>query len=190
MKKALLYLPLILTMSCADCGTITVSDDAGVTSSGALVINEFMARNATGITDENGAFEDWIELYNGSEADIDLEGYGLSDDRFTPAKYVFPAGININAGGYLVIFADAEPDEGPLHANFRLSGDGESLLLSNPEGEAVDQVSFGPQNQDRSEGRFPNATGPFLPLEQSSPAAANTAPGLPDAGVADVAQGA
>lgn len=172
---------VLLSNACAGCDPAQ-GQDAGPSEDG-VVINEYMARNVSTIADEAGVFEDWIELFNRGENDIDLAGFGLSDNLFEPAKYVFPEGVTIPAGGFLIVFADGEPDQGPLHANFRLSGSGESLLLTDALGESLDQLSFGPQNQDRSEGRFPNGSGAFFPLEDPSPAASNGEPGLPDAGV-------
>ena len=43
-----------------------------------VVINELMSDNVTAVADEAGEFDDWIELYNNSNAPIDISGYGLS----------------------------------------------------------------------------------------------------------------
>jgi uncharacterized repeat protein (TIGR02543 family) len=82
-----------------------------------LAINEIMASNATIISDEDGDFEDWIELYNfGTEA-IPLEGFGLSDNFDDPFKWVFPDVI-IQPGEFLLIWAsgkDKRPGQGELN---------------------------------------------------------------------------
>ena len=79
-----------------------------------LVINEIMASNASTIADEDGDYEDWIELYNfGTEA-IELEGYGLSDDYDNPYRWVFPE-VTINPGEYILVWAsgkDRRPADG------------------------------------------------------------------------------
>ena len=64
----------------------------------------------------------------------------------------------IEANGYLIIWADEDGNapEG-LHASFKLSADGESLSLASPDGtdnHIMDQVEFGPQEQDISLGRI------------------------------------
>jgi hypothetical protein len=41
--------------------------------------------------DEDGDFEDWIELLNRGTEPVDLEGWGLSDSRSNPFKWTFPA---------------------------------------------------------------------------------------------------
>ncbi len=57
-----------------------------------LVINEFMASNSQGLEDPNnpGSYPDWIELYNGSDAVISLNGLFLSDDVNNPMKWQIP----------------------------------------------------------------------------------------------------
>jgi hypothetical protein len=52
-----------------------------------IAINEVMASNATRIADEDGDYEDWIELYNYGSTPINLIGYGLSDDYVLPFKW-------------------------------------------------------------------------------------------------------
>ncbi|MBP7869806.1 MAG: lamin tail domain-containing protein, partial [Candidatus Hydrogenedentes bacterium] len=67
---------------------------------GGLVINEFMASNAAYMSDGDGDYEDWIELYNPGEETIYLAGYYLSDDEDNPFKWQFPAG-NENVAPHL-----------------------------------------------------------------------------------------
>lgn len=45
-----------------------------------LVINEIITSNSTINTDEDGSYEDWIELYNTSNETVNLLNYGLSDN--------------------------------------------------------------------------------------------------------------
>ncbi len=129
-----------------------------------LVINEFMAANdsLSGITDPNGQFEDWIELYNNGNLTLNLENFTLSDKADNPGKWVFPAGATIVPGGYLIIWADEDQSQPGLHANFKLSKDGEFLILSNPFGEVLDSLTFGPQDTNVAFARRPNGTGNFV----------------------------
>ncbi|WP_396189393.1 CotH kinase family protein, partial [Flavobacterium sp.] len=80
-----------------------------------VVINEIMASNATSAQDETGAFADWVELYNNNATPIDLSGFYLSDDSTNAAKWQFPAGTIIGANGYLILWADEDILDGPLH---------------------------------------------------------------------------
>ena len=128
---------------------------------GDLVINEFMASNETTQADQDGEFDDWIELYNNTGESIALEGFSLSDDAEEPSKFIFPAGATIAGNGYLIIWADGDLDQDGLHANFGLSGSGESVVLSDASFAVIDSITYGAQTTDVSHGRFPNGTGDF-----------------------------
>lgn len=112
-----------------------------------LRINEVLASNVS--AHANGTtFPDVIELYNSGSVAMDLTDLSLSDDPSTPRKYVFPAGTTINAGAYLLVYADSDTTQPGLHALFQLDGKGESVSLfdSVANGSALlDQVVFGPQ---------------------------------------------
>lgn len=126
-----------------------------------LVINEISALNTSIAFDENGDYDDWIELYNNSTETIHLLDYHLSDDMAQLDKWTFPD-VSIEPDEYLIIWADDEPsDSDELHANFKLSGDGESLILTNNSLEIVDIVSFGTQYENITYGRFENGIGDF-----------------------------
>ncbi|MEQ1504028.1 MAG: lamin tail domain-containing protein [Myxococcota bacterium] len=96
-------------------------------------VNEILAWNTTGLQDEVGAFPDWIELFNASDEPADLSGWWLTDDVANPFNWLFPDGTTIPAGGYLVVFADGDEEEGPLHASFSLkSTGGEDVSVYGP----------------------------------------------------------
>jgi hypothetical protein len=126
-----------------------------------VVINEILASNNTGATDEAGDHEDWIELYNTNDFEVDLSDFYLSDDITIPDKWQLPAGTLIPADSYLIIWADEEQEEGDFHANFKLSAAGETLVFSNPQLSVVDEVEFGAQTNDLGYARFPNGFGEF-----------------------------
>ncbi len=131
-------------------------------SKGALVINEILASNKESDPDEAGHYGDWIELYNTSDTIVSLNGLYLSDSYTAPAKYAIPAGITIQAKSYYMIWADEKYNTAKyLHTGFKLSGDGEELMLSNGMGTIIDSITFGPQQEDISFGRCPNGTGSF-----------------------------
>jgi hypothetical protein len=128
-----------------------------------LAINEFMADNTSTVADQDGEYDDWIELFNNGTVDIPLGGYFLSDDAAQPEKWVFPD-TAISAGGYLVVWADEDAGQQGLHANFKLSAAGEVILLSDNSVKLMDEVGFGPQKADTSTGRYPNGTGEFIEM--------------------------
>ncbi|MBK8562502.1 MAG: lamin tail domain-containing protein [Saprospiraceae bacterium] len=126
-----------------------------------VVINEVMASNVAYITDENGEYEDWIELYNNSGSSVNLGGWFLSDNPDNLDKWEFPTNTIIPAMGYIIIWADEDSSQGPLHANFKLSAMGEELLLINASGSTVQDITFGQQQADKGYARSPNGTGNF-----------------------------
>ena len=123
---------------------------------GSLLINEVLASNDSLLFDLNGEDDDWIELVNTTNTPIDLAGFYLSDNPLNLMAWVFPAGTSIPANGYLLVWADKDTLQQGLHANFKISADGEYVYLSN--GLNVhDQISFGPQIANISYARCPDA---------------------------------
>ncbi len=127
-----------------------------------VVVNELVAQNSTGTRDEAGDYDDWIELYNNNSYPVDLSGFNLSDNTSNLTKWQFPVGSVINPFDYMIIWADEEPAEGQLHANFKLSVSGESVTLSDPTLKVIDQVIFGQQQTDMAYARVPNGTGNWV----------------------------
>jgi len=125
----------------------------GGTAPSDVLINEFLARNNTVIQDPSGSFEDFIELYNKGVSSVDLSGMYMSDSLGNPTKWQIPAGTSIAAGQTLLIWADNDVLEGPLHAAFKLSTGGEEIGLWAADGlTLLDSVVFGPQEPDVSTG--------------------------------------
>jgi len=116
-----------------------------------LFINEFMASNNQTITDNYGEYDDWIEIYNGENFDINLNGYYLTDELDAPMQWAFPDVI-IPKKGYILIWADDDLEQSGLHANCKLSKDGEQIGLYNGVS-YVDSIMYGPQHTDISYGR-------------------------------------
>jgi Lamin Tail Domain/Secretion system C-terminal sorting domain len=132
---------------------------------GDVVVNELMASNTKTMKDPNGQFDDWIELYNKSNATVNLSGWSISDDANKLNKWKFPQGTSIPANGYLIVWADEDSAQNTatsLHANFKLSGSGEAVLLTNNDSTLVDEITFGAQKADISFARRPNGTGNFV----------------------------
>ncbi len=114
-----------------------------------VLISEFSADNGSEIFDEDGAASDWIELWNSTNATVNLVGYFLSDSHSNPAQWAFPA-WTLNPNEYLIVFAsgkDRHPAQATagrdnpgtlaqphLHAGFGLSKSGGSILLTQNDG--------------------------------------------------------
>lgn len=143
-----------------------------------VVVNEFMADNATTLEDpdEPGAFEDWIELYNAGSTLADLSGMHLTDDLAERERWPLPDGSSLEAGAHLLIWADDDAAQGPLHTNFKLAKDGEIIGLFDADGALIDSVAFGPQTTDFSLGRYPDGGPGWRVMNSPSPGAPNSVP--------------
>jgi hypothetical protein len=124
---------------------IVVSWLAPLPISAAPVINEVQSTN-TSLADPFGQLIDWVEIYNPTDAPIDLSGYHLSDSTSNRTKFTFPAGTTLAAGQFLIVwcgqaseFATPGPyPAGQLRAtNFAISAGGEPIVLTAPGGGAV-----------------------------------------------------
>lgn len=164
---------------------LTVPTPGGENSTGAshlrgrLFINELMAANQTTIPDESGDFDDWVEFYNAETTAVRLANLYLTDDLTDESKWPLPDTV-IPARGYLLVWADNETGEGPLHASFNLGAAvGEQVGLFEASGSqmlVVDSVSFGPQKPDTSYGRIPDGGDDWQVLSFPTPGAPNRLP--------------
>ncbi len=154
--------------------TITIISTALPIAKG-FVINEFLAINSTVNTDEFGGYDDWIELYNAGTNSESTAGLFLTDSLSLPTKWMLPA-TNILPGGFLLIWADDETNQGQFHASFKLSGTGEEIGLYDNSTSAIHNISYGSQSEDISSGLFPDGIySDFVPLSPT-PAAKNVLP--------------
>lgn len=141
-------------------------------------INEIMADNTQTFEDpdEPQEYPDWIELYNPGAVPINLGGMYLSDDPANGQTYRIPDDVTINGNGYLVFIADGEPEQGPLHTNFRLSKGGESVTLLDKAARfyrLLDQVEYDGMAADVSYGRYPNGEATWQILGTATPGSYN-----------------
>src|ERR1043165_691629 len=124
-----------------------------------VYISEFLARNKTSITDEDGAFSDWIEIYNDSTIVTNLAGWYLTDTPTNLIKWTFPA-TNVAAKDFLIVFASGKNRTTPglpLHTSFSLDGDGGYLALVLPDGVTIaSSFTYGNQHDDASFGLAQN----------------------------------
>lgn len=151
----------------------------GANAPARVVINEVLASNQNGATDEAGEHEDWAELVNRSTQPVDLSGYGLTDDLEEPHKWAFPSGVVIAPGQRLLVWADEDLTQGPLHADFKISKGGEMLGLFTPGGALVDYVSLRAQRDDTSYGRRFDGSAFWAVQGEATPGAPNAGKGNP-----------
>ncbi|MGK0391437.1 MAG: hypothetical protein ACI94Y_004202 [Maribacter sp.] len=138
-----------------------------------IFINEIMSDNEAIIMDEDGDYNDWIEFFNNTDIAIDLSNYSLSDDIDDLDKWDFPT-MQINAYSYLLIFASGKDKQGDeLHSNFKISSDGEDILLAK-NGIIIDQFFSVSLGEDVSFGRLPDAAIETYELNNPSPGSSNS----------------
>ena len=149
-------------------------------TSQSIFINEFMASNDATIADENGEFDDWVEIYNAGTAAFDIGGKFVTDDLSEWNQWQIPTDnptlTTIPAGGYLILWFDGDEDQGVLHVSPKLGGGGEQIGIYDTDGTPIDTLTYGEQSQDISEGRFPNGSLTFVKFASPTPGAANSEP--------------
>ena len=123
--------------------------DVATGGGGAVVISEFMASNTGFLRDEDGDSPDWIEIYNGSTAPVDLAGWFLTDKSDNLTKWRFPS-TNLPPSSYLVVFASGKNRAvagAELHTSFDLKASGEYLALVDTHTNIISEFSptFAPQ---------------------------------------------
>jgi hypothetical protein len=138
-----------------------------------IIINEYSASNLTGYTDNYDMEEDWIELYNTSNENVDAGGYYLSDEADEPTKWMIPFGTTIPGNGYKTFWCSGR-DEGALnsiHTSFKLKQteeEPEHVVLSDSNGNIINDFEIQITQLEHSMGRssdgaatwkiFPNPT--------------------------------
>jgi len=122
-------------------------------NNGLLIINEVMSSNKYTVLDSFNNSSDYIEIYNGYDYDINLEGYYLSDDTMNNRKWVFP-NVTIKANDYLLVFASELNiyENNELHTNFKLDSSGEVVTLSDKDGKSLSKIYYSKTLEDTSYG--------------------------------------
>ena len=180
MKSLSLSLVMTVSLSCLTDFALSADFQTGLP----LVINELMASNSSTIRDQQGQYDDWIEIYNFGNRAINMGGMYLTDDLTDPTKWRIPtdrpSDATIPAYGYLLIWADKDTTDTGLHANFNLDGSGEELGLFDTSSSEmngvtlVDYLVFDEQTVDSTFGRYPDAGDKVSFLVSPTPGAENT----------------
>ena len=136
-----------------------------------VIINELMAVNTNSVVDPQGHHEDWLELHNITDKTVLLTGMYLTDKMDNLRKWKFPENTEIPPRGYLIVWLDEDgkAKEG-LHANFKLSRKGETVMLVDTDArgnQVIDTITFEEQQNDTAIGRLPNSTGSFQVVQMT-----------------------
>ena len=146
-----------------------------------IVINEIMASNNSALQDNDGDYDDWLELKNISENAVNLSGYYLSDKEDDLKRWRFNTekDLIIQPGAYLLVWADEELEEGELHSSFKLGSSGETVTLTAPDGNTIiDQIEYPELISDLSYGRQSGDISDWKYFVISTPAEENGGFGL------------
>jgi len=178
--KNIIYLILILALFLVACDiedTTAPENNVEPQPLNALVINEYMSHNDTAWPGPNDDYPDWIELYNGSAQTVDVGGMYVTDDLAELTLSMIgdnnPDLTTLAPGEFLVLIADGEPANGPLHLDLKLS-DNEDFALVDTDGSTIlDQRNTVVVPDDQSEGRVPDGTDYWQYLDPSSPGGPN-----------------
>ncbi len=147
-----------------------------------LFINEFLALNDNVIQDETGEYEDWAEIYNPGPDAVEMGGLFLTDDLTNTTKWSFPD-TTLSVGEFLLVWCDNDEGDGPLHTNFKLSGDGEEIGLFgrlDAGNEEIESYIFGVQSTDTSEGRQTDGGEPWVFFDTPTPGYSNSSTFIDD----------
>jgi len=144
-----------------------------------LVINEFLASNDSCCTDESGEYDDYIEIHNIGTAAADIGGYIITDEIGNYDDYYqIPTGNDstiIEPGGFLLLWADKDSEQGVLHVEIKLSIAGEQIgLFMQDSITVIDTLTFAEQFDDISYGRYPDGSDSWH-FMHPSPDTTNTA---------------
>ena len=119
-----------------------------VSASNNSYVNEYIKRN------------DWIELYNTTDEDIDIAGMYISDNVNKPQKYQFTASEDLNtvipAHGFKVVWCDKLEPVSQLHTSFKLASEGGALVLTSANGEWADTLNYCEHTDKQTVGRYPD----------------------------------
>ena len=78
-------------------------------------------------------------------------------------------------GGWLLLLADGDTDEGETHLGFKLSADGEEIGLYSPDGGVVDELEYGTQETDHAAARQLDGGSEWMITDAPTPGASNEA---------------
>ena len=143
--------------------------------SGLPQFSEVMTSNREAYLHPDYGSVDWIEIWNPTDADIDLSGYGFTNDlKHHQFRYRFPEGMILKPGAYLVLYCTggtAASDDDPFCTGFNLSKEGEKLYLVTPMKVEADELMVPALETDTAYAR--KSDGSFAVTEYPTPGEAN-----------------
>lgn len=135
-----------------------------------VAISEIMTRNRSTLLSANGTLCDWVELVNNGNTTVELADAYLSDDPAELTKWQIPS-LTL-APGQRAVIPCAGDAAGEKEANFALSGDRCTLLLTGVAGNLLCRVECPALGEDRVWALQPD--GSYIQTDLASPARENT----------------
>ena len=139
-----------------------------VSGSNNIFVNDYFKKN------------DWVELYNTTDEEIDVEGMYLTDDKNKPTKYQISKASDsslftlhsslttvIPAHGHLLVWCDKlQTTAQALHASFKVSGEGGLLMLTAADKSWTDTFYYPAHDGNQTVGRYPDGTADIYLMSQ------------------------
>ncbi|MCR4616065.1 MAG: CotH kinase family protein [Clostridiales bacterium] len=151
---------------------------AEVSAQAPVQVNEYMTKNTYVLYDEEGDYDDWVELHNTTGQSVSLRGMYLSDNSEKPGKWEFPAETYIPADGYLIVYLsgkDKVTESGEIHTNFKLGGEKDNIVgLFSSDGKAVDSLPLVDLDENVSYGRSAENPGELKYFANPTPGEKNS----------------
>jgi len=144
-----------------------------------IFINELMASNNS-LADEFGEQDDWLEIYNGNDLPVLMDGLYLSDDINDLTKHQITEPLVLDANGFALFWLDDTPEQGAYHVPFKLTSEGETIFLTQMQNGALvilDEVAFAAQTPDVSYGRLTDGASEWVFFGEPTPDSSNNGAG-------------
>jgi len=132
------------------------SDTTGMADNGSVIINEVMSSNSAFAPAADGGYYDWIELYNPTGETVDLNDCYITDTDNVPLRFQL-YGLSIEPGRYAIVYLsglNGIDSNGILHANFKLSSNGETITLNDKHGNVISRLDVPTGMENISYGRL------------------------------------
>lgn len=149
-----------------------------------VYISEIMSRNKNYPVPIDQSTPDWIEIHNYGSEWVNLAGYTISDEgQDDGSRFVFPDGVTIGPDERKVFLADGSGKivSNTVYLDFKLSGDGETVSLYDPQGNLLSEVTFPALEEDQSyglvRGALPSDKDGYTVLENPTAGSENSGPG-------------
>ena len=105
-----------------------------------ILINEILPSPAG-----SDAEEEWIEIFNPNDFEVDLSGWKIQDTIGKTKTYIFPKETKISAKGFLVL-------KRPV-SKITLNNDEDGLKLIDSSGKTIDEISYQKAEEGKSYNR-------------------------------------